>query len=621
MFAWLFHLPKVLTIIPGPTMKFNTALCFLLIGLDLLLSLKNRFVYDQTIKVLNLIILLICSLTFLQYLFNFSYNIDTFFVTDSYSKSHPGKMSLVSAVCFILYSIASFRKRNKIEIGKKIREGALLAIVTIALIGVFTFVLQRVAVSTKPLFSTIPITSAIFFTVLPLTLSLQNYSKGVSWFMLSSLPGSRMAFKLMPFMVFFSLSLAVVVLTGQRYNLFDMESGIVITTIVAAIVYVNYVGFMAVKFNRGAIEQKELQASLDESNMRLQLFKDALDESSLVATTDKMGIITSVNDKFCETSKYDRSELIGKTHRIINSGYHSTNFFRDLWLKISAGEVWMGGIKNRAKDGTYYWVHTVIIPFKNEAGKIYEYLAIRQDITTQKLLSTQYENLKNKSKEIEQFTYIASHDLQEPLRTVQSMISILEMQNEGKLDEESQQCLSYMGDAAERMSSLIKGLLDYSRIGTNRTFELVDCNELLKAITDDLASGIKESKAEIIIDPLPQMKAYKMELRLLFQNIISNAIKFRKKGVAPKVRISCENDEEYYKFSVSDNGIGISDQDNRTIFAIFQRLNIRSNFEGTGIGLAHCEKIVQLHGGDIWLKSKIGEGSTFYFTIPINLNS
>ncbi len=621
MFAWLFHLPKVLTIIPGPTMKFNTALCFLLIGLDLILSLKNRFVYDQITKVLNLIILLICSLTFLQYLFNFSYNIDTFFVPDSYSKSHPGKMSIVSAICFILYSIASFRKRNKIEIGKKIREAILLAITTIALMAIFAFILQGPAIHPVAFFSTMPIYSAIFFTLLPLTLSLQNYSKGVSWFMLSRLPGSRMALKLMPFIIFFSLSIGYFVLHAVNSSLIELDFAVVIGAITCATISVIYISFIAIRFNQGAITQKELEASLAESNTRLQLFKDALDESSIVATTDAKGVITSVNDKFCEISKYERTELIGKTHSIINSGYHSTSFFSDMWKKISAGKVWIGGIKNKAKDGSYYWVHTVIIPFKNEVGKVYEYLAIRQDITTQKLLSTQYENLKNKSKEIEQFTYIASHDLQEPLRTVQSMIDLLEIQNEGKLDEESQQCLSYMGDAAERMSSLIKGLLDYSRIGTNRTFELVDCNELLKAITDDLASGIKESKAEIIIDPLPQIKAYKMELRLLFQNIISNAIKFRKKGVAPKVRISCENDEEYYKFSVSDNGIGISDQDNRTIFAIFQRLNIRSNFEGTGIGLAHCEKIAQLHGGDIWLKSKIGEGSTFYFTIPINLNS
>lgn len=225
--------------------------------------------------------------------------------------------------------------------------------------------------------------------------------------------------------------------------------------------------------------------------------------------------------------------------------------------------------------------------------------------------------LQNKNIELEQFAYVASHDLQEPLRTVTSFVELLDNDHKGKLGEHGDKYLNFISQASARMSALIKCLLDYSRIGKNRQRVTVDCNKILRQVYDDLGSTIQEMNASIEIDALPILKGFEIELRLLFQNLLTNAIKFRKKGISPLINISAKKMENDWVFSIRDNGIGIDDAHKEKIFVIFQRLHGRNEYEGTGIGLAHCRKIVELHGGKIWVESTLHQGSTFYFTIPI----
>ena len=169
------------------------------------------------------------------------------------------------------------------------------------------------------------------------------------------------------------------------------------------------------------------------------------------------------------------------------------------------------------------------------------------------------------------------------------------------------------------MSDLIKALLDYTRIGGKKHLEKVDCNEIMTEIKADLSNYIARTNTTITIEKLPEINAYRTELRLLFQNLINNAIKFSKKDVLPYVHISAQRKGEHWRFAVKDNGIGIAEEDQAKIFAIFYRLHSRTEYEGTGIGLSHCQKIVQLFGGGIWVESLPNEGSIFYFTIPINI--
>ena len=166
------------------------------------------------------------------------------------------------------------------------------------------------------------------------------------------------------------------------------------------------------------------------------------------------------------------------------------------------------------------------------------------------------------------------------------------------------------------MRNLINSLLEYSRIGGNRKLAPVDCNLLVSQISNDLNKIINENNATILYKNLPVVNGYETELRLLFQNLIHNAIKFRKKEIVPIIEISAQKEPEKWVFSVKDNGIGIAEKYLKKIFVIFQRLHDRDTFEGTGIGLAHCKKVVRLHGGQIWAESQPGEGSTFFFTIP-----
>jgi signal transduction histidine kinase len=239
-----------------------------------------------------------------------------------------------------------------------------------------------------------------------------------------------------------------------------------------------------------------------------------------------------------------------------------------------------------------------------------------------KLKKKQYElqdktkQLENKNKELEQFAYISSHDLQEPLHTVMNVVNLLDEEYKGRLDENADMYLNFITQATNRMSDLIKGLLKYSRIGYDRELAIIDCSTIMKNIQSDLSSIITETNTIIEISELPLLKGYQTELGLLFQNLITNAIKFRKKNTHPKITITAQKEEGHWKFSFTDNGIGIDFEHQEKIFVIFQRLHPRSEYEGTGIGLAHCQKIVDLHGGTIWVNSKLNEGSTFHFTIP-----
>ena len=211
---------------------------------------------------------------------------------------------------------------------------------------------------------------------------------------------------------------------------------------------------------------------------------------------------------------------------------------------------------------------------------------------------------------------MASHDLQEPLRTTAGFVDLLQQQYHGKFDEKADKYLAFISDATARMKVLIQDLLDFSRLGAKLELSSIDCNVILKNMLADIMVAIQEAKADIQFTGLPVIDGYPTEIKLLFQNLVINAIKFRKKDTPPRIDISVKKINDYWQFAFRDNGIGIAEQNCEKIFDIFQRLHSRTAYEGSGIGLAHCKKIVELHKGKIWVESVAGEGSTFYFTIP-----
>lgn len=244
-------------------------------------------------------------------------------------------------------------------------------------------------------------------------------------------------------------------------------------------------------------------------------------------------------------------------------------------------------------------------------------LAMRDDLRNNEAsLKNQNRELERQNRELEQFAYVASHDLQEPLRTTSSFVDLLQKQYYSNLDDKARVYLDYIQKSSQQMSTLISDLLEYSRIGSELELQEIDCNEIVSEVLESINTSIVQSQAEIVKANLPVIYGYRTEIKQLFHNLIFNAIKFRKPGSIPCVSISYENAGHEWLFRVRDNGIGISKEHFDRIFIIFQRLHTRSQYPGSGIGLSHCKKIVELHNGKIWLESELNFGTTFYFTIP-----
>ena len=223
--------------------------------------------------------------------------------------------------------------------------------------------------------------------------------------------------------------------------------------------------------------------------------------------------------------------------------------------------------------------------------------------------------LERKNREIEQFAFIASHDLQEPLRSITNFSTLLAQKIEDQPDKDAKQYMDLIRGSAVRMSNLIYDLLEYSRIGKDVSRSPIDCNKLVQEVLIDMSAIITETEVKFHVSKLPVVSGY-VYLKSLFQNLISNAIKFTAKNVQPQVYISVIEKEQEFVFSIKDNGIGIEKSYQDRIFIIFQRLHTRTEYPGTGIGLSQCKKIVELHGGKIWVESEPGKGSIFNFSIP-----
>ncbi|RPH92004.1 GHKL domain-containing protein, partial [candidate division KSB1 bacterium] len=231
-------------------------------------------------------------------------------------------------------------------------------------------------------------------------------------------------------------------------------------------------------------------------------------------------------------------------------------------------------------------------------------------------LAARAAELERSNAELERFAYVASHDLQEPLRMMASYAQLLDQRYRGRLDNDADDFIGFITSGAERMRQLIHDLLTFSRVDTRgKPFEPVDCEKVLQEVLHNLQVAVEESGITITHDPLPTIAADDTQMTQLFQNLISNAVKFRSPE-SPRVHITASDDEHHWEFAVQDNGIGIESKYFERIFIIFQRLHGQKDHPGTGIGLAICRKIIERHGGRIWVESKPGLGSTFHFTLP-----
>lgn len=278
-----------------------------------------------------------------------------------------------------------------------------------------------------------------------------------------------------------------------------------------------------------------------------------------------------------------------------------------------------GEIAGQRRNGEVFPAEASIS--KLEVGGTHVFTAVLRDITdrkaAQEALARQAAELTRSNKELEQFAYVASHDLQEPLRMIGSYTQLLARRYGEKLDEDAREFIGFAVDGVTRMQALINDLLAYSRVGTREvTLEPVDMELVLERVLLTLEPRVVATGGTVENDPLPTVTGDHVQLSQLLQNLVQNAIKFSRPGVPPEVRVTARAEPREWVFGVADNGIGIAPEFRDRIFALFQRLHNREEYDGTGIGLAICQKIVERHGGRIWVEGAPGQGSTFYFTLP-----
>jgi len=370
--------------------------------------------------------------------------------------------------------------------------------------------------------------------------------------------------------------------------------------------------------------QKNTEDDLKLMNERFQLVAEAADEA--IWDWDIEGKSIYWNQAFYKLSGYKKEEipkgdfewwikLLKEEDRL--------RLFLDFLetIKNPKKEKWHQEYSIKKADGSYMDILAKGKLIRNKKGKVIRMVGAFTDISAQKNQedSLRYLNqqLETSNQELEQFAYAISHDLQEPLRMVVSFLERLENKYYNQIDDKGKKYIEFAVDGGKRMRRMIMDLLDYSRVGRrNGKLEQIDLNEIIEEVKALNKTLIDESAAIIKSNLMPTITAYRSPVLQVFHNVISNALKYQNKGVSPEIIINFKSIEDYIQIAIKDNGIGIDADFYDKVFAVFQRLHRREEYSGTGMGLAIVKKVITGFGGNVWIDSKVGEGSTFYFTIP-----
>jgi PAS domain S-box-containing protein len=369
---------------------------------------------------------------------------------------------------------------------------------------------------------------------------------------------------------------------------------------------------------RDVTENRRAQEALRQAQERLRGIYESSRDAIVYSTLE--GKLLDFNASYCDLTGYSRDELVQVSWQEITPPEYSESEANIVGHIIATGESAVYEKEYVRKDRSRVPVEITAFLVRDTENQPQGLAAFAKDITerrhAQQSLQQTIADLQRSNTELEEFAYVASHDLQEPLRAVGGCVQILQRRYSDKLDDRADELITHAVEGASRMQNLINDLLAYSRVGTRgKSFAPVNCNQIVADALRGLQISIRESGAQLEVKNLPTVIADSGQLAQVFQNLIANAIKFRGE-VVPEVTIDARKTDGDWLFAVRDNGIGIEPQYFERIFVMFQRLHTRTEYSGTGIGLAICKKIVERHGGRIWIESEKDQGTTFYFTIP-----
>ncbi len=628
--GWIFGLDALKTVFPaGPQMMFNTALVILFSGISLLLF--TIFNNKLPALLLGILVFLLGSISLSEYLFSWNAGIDELFINDfkTATGKYPGRMSPITATAAVLTGISLLTYAKKKTIGLRVSEFAAIGVLLISFTSLIGYLYGSSHLYQIGQFTSTAINTALALLFISLAILTSRPAEGFIAAFNKKTNAARIGSREVPVLILVTVLVGWLQLQLQEAGLFDPKFGVSVMIITFAITFFFITWSGTKRLNRLEYERKNAELKILNNEKRFRqafgYLGDNVWEHDFV--TGKTKFAATIN----ELLGYANSEISDNVKLWWNSTHPDDHWMlEDIDKKYRTGTISSHNSEYRIihKDGSLKWVldRGVVIE-KDIKGNPLKIIGTHTDITPRRKYELALKNVNetlekrttdliSSNKELEQFAYIASHDLQEPLRMVSSFLQLLKKKYDNQLDETAGKYIHIAVDGADRMKILISDLLNFSRISTNKeAFIPVDLNESIKNVLRSYQHLIAEANAIIHTDQLPVVTGNASQMEQLFQNLVGNALKYRS-SEPPQIKISSLENEKDWTFHIKDNGIGLNKNYAEKIFEIFQRLHTKSEYSGTGIGLAICKKIVERHGGQIGVDSTPGKGSQFFFTLP-----
>lgn len=616
--GWAFDVPQLTSLfINEGAMKANTALCLALLGGVLVLRQSSKLAHQLWVPVLTGLVLVIAIATLAQFVFDINLGIDELPFKDDMTSvvtEAPGRMSATTAISLGLLALAVLQDQVWSD---KVRRYMLFTVLLLSLSVFLSYPFTFAFGESIFLYTGMALNTSILIMFVALALLIDMPDRGWLDLVVARTPHGASTRALLVTVLLVPFVLGWLAYYSEDQGVLQSSLSRSTYTITVMLLLGGIVLANADRLYRAGKMQMTLERNLDVLTRQMNSLIE--NSPSAISVKDVRGRYKLVNSQFAQLAQLDREEIIGKP---------AEGIFRQPLLQsvidsdrkvLSTGSPASREV-TAIVDGAERTYLNVKFPLFDEREEILGLGGIWTDITEQKQLQetlrSKNTDLERSNQELEQFAYVASHDLQEPLRMVSSYMQLLEARYKDKLDDDAKEFIAFAVDGAARMQRLIQDLLAFSRVGTRgRAPEVVSAEAALDEALQNLGMRIQENRAKVEHDDLPSVFVDRNQLTQVFQNLVGNAIKFRAER-EPVVTVRAHPHGDFYEFRVQDNGIGFDQKHADRIFVIFQRLNSRELYEGTGIGLAICKKIIERHGGRIWVESTIGEGTTFYFTLP-----